>query len=386
MHGVLRIIVELNNENVSKINIEIGYLHRGTEKLSEYSEYYKILPFFDRLDYTGLILCEHSYILSVEKLIDYNINLKIQIQRTILNELMRVSSHFLALTTSAMDIGAVTPFLWLFEEREEIFTIFENISGARMHTALFKIGGINHKVTYTDLLNIQELVIRLKVKIIELYELLNNSNIWRLRLQNTGVITRITCYNFALSGPVLRSAGILLDQRLNQPYETFNFIPIPIIYGQSGDNFTRFFLRLEEIIISLQYIDYLLQYCLINNSVKLLSNNKLTSKNLVDNKNVIIYTKNKDSMESIIYKFKNYSEGVHVYSNKTHLTIESPKGEFGLSLISNNKIPNRPYRLKIRSPGFYNLSSLNIVCTNYIISDLLAYLSTLDLILGEIDK
>ena len=177
VHGVLRVILEMNNENVIKAIPEIGYLHRGTEKLCEYNEYYKILPFFDRFDYLGLILCEHSYVINLEKLVINSNNLFSQFWRTILNELMRISSHFLALTTSAMDIGAISPFLWAFEEREELATLFENISGARMHTALYKLGGLNFTVSHDDILYISETVLRLKVKLTEVYELLVNSTI-----------------------------------------------------------------------------------------------------------------------------------------------------------------------------------------------------------------
>lgn len=177
MHGVLRVILELSNETVSKAIPEIGYLHRGTEKLCEYNEYYKILPFFDRFDYLGLILCEHSYVLSLEKLTTKNNNTYNQLWRIILNELMRISSHFLALTTSAMDVGAISPFLWAFEEREELATLFENITGARMHTALYKIGGLNFNLSSSDILSIFETILRLKTKVTEVYELLINSNI-----------------------------------------------------------------------------------------------------------------------------------------------------------------------------------------------------------------
>ena len=383
VHGVLRVITELNNETITKVIPEIGYLHRGTEKLSEYSEYYKIVPFFDRLDYTGLLLCEHTYVLCLEKLLHLNVDFQAQISRILFNELMRISSHFLALTTSAMDIGAVTPFLWLFEEREEIMNFFENISGARMHTALFRVSGLNYTISYQDLIYFNEIVLKLKSKIYEIYELLRNSNIWKIRFQNIGIIDKKIGKSYGVSGPVLRSLGFSSDQRLNKPYEIFQYIPINIIFGYQGDNLTRFFIRLEELLISLQYISYLINYLLNNyKNIQLKNFNKMRFEKAF---NTTFYN-SEENMESVIYSFKQFSEGYSLGLNKTYISTESPKGEFGVSIKSSYKLPNRPYRLKIRSPGYYNLNTLNIVSSNYVISDLLSYLSTLDLILGEIDK
>ena len=363
---MLRVIIELENETVLNVNSEIGYLHRGTEKLSEYSEYYKILPFFDRMDYTGLTLCEHAYILNVEKLLNKTNNFYVIILRSLLNELMRISSHLLALTTSAMDVGAITPFLWAFEEREEIASLFENLTGSRIHTALFKKEGLNFSINKNDLFLIKEIIIRIKIKLVEIYELLSNSSIWKIRMGNVGIVPYSLVLKNGLSGPLARSTGYTYDMRLLSPYESFQFINLPISFGSKGDNLTRFYLRLEEIFNSLQYIDYLLVILLP------ISNNKPFSRDV--------------TMESIIQDFKNFSEGYNIKSNKSYLAVESPKGEFGVTIISSNRSIGRPFRLKVRSPGFYNLSSLNAVCSNYLLSDLLSYLSTLDLILGEVDR
>ena len=373
----------MSNENVSKAIPEIGYLHRGTEKLCEYSEYYKILPFFDRFDYLGLILCEHSYIINLEKLLLVSNNLYKQLWRTILNEIMRISSHFLALTTSAMDIGAISPFLWAFEEREEIATLFENISGARMHTALYKMGGLNFSVRVDDITYIYETIIRLKVKLSEVYELLINSSIWYNRMQNVGIINKFISNSYGLSGPVSRSCGLKYDLRFLFPYEFFNFLPIKIIFGSQGDNLTRFFLRFEETLISLQYIEYLLT--MLDKQLFTSTNFKTHEKLTIDLK-LQTFKKTNLTMENTIYQFKSFSEGFNIKKNKSYSKTESPRGEFGVTIVSWDKILDRPLRLKIRSPGFYNLSSLNIISSNFILSDLLSYLSTLDLILGEVDK
>ena len=379
VHGVLRVILELNNENVIKAIPEIGYLHRGTEKLCEYNEYYKILPFFDRFDYVGLILCEHSYVLNLEKLLLNSNDFYAQYWRILLNELMRISSHFLALTTSAMDIGAISPFLWAFEEREELATLYENLSGARMHTALYKVGGLNFSINTSDLEYLFETVIRLKIKISEVYELLNNSAIWLNRMQNVGILNKFLSLSYALSGPVARSSGLKYDIRLTYPHELLKYFPISIVYGTQGDNLTRFFLRFEELWISLQYVEFLLTF--IRKHFKL-NFNSMSNRN----QKITNYSHTQNTMENTIYEFKSFSEGFNINKNKSYTKIESPRGEFGVSVVSWNKIMDRPLRLKVRSPGFYNLSSINIVCQNYILSDLLSYLSTLDLILGEVDK
>ena len=366
VHGVLRVILEMNNENVVKCLPEIGYLHRGTEKLFEYNEYYKLLPFFDRFDYVGLILCENSYVLAIEKLLGNANDLYSQFWRSCLNEIMRIASHLLALTTSAMDIGAISPFLWAFEEREEIYTLFENISGARMHTAMYGAGGLNFGVRSDDILYIKELVNRIKVKTNETFELLTNSTIWFNRMQNVGIVDKFISNSYGLTGPIARSCGLNYDVRFLNPYELSKFVPIKIITGSQGDNLTRFFLRLEEIQISIQYIEYLISLTL----------NTLIDKNtnFQNNKKIRKYFNYKFTMEDVIYKFKSFSEGYNIHKSKCYSKVESPRGEFGISLISWNKILDRPLRLKVRSPGFYNLSSLNITCTNYILSDLLCHL------------
>lgn len=292
---------------------------------------------------------------------------------------MRVASHFLALTTSAMDIGAISPFLWAFEEREELATIYENITGARMHTALYKLGGLNFTINSSDILNILETISRLKIKVTEVYELLTNSNIWLNRMQNVGNLTTYLANSYGLSGPVARSCGLKYDVRVIYPYELFKYFPITVLTGAQGDNLTRFFLRFEEMIVCLQFVEYLLSTYL-NQQIS------FPSSNFINYKLNPSSTLTKDTMESTIYDFKSYSEGYNISFNKSYTKIESPRGEFGVTLISWDKVLDRPLRLKVRSPGFYNLASLNIVTTNYILSDLLSYLSTLDLILGEVDK
>lgn len=370
MHGVLRLILELNNETIIKIFPEIGYLHRGTEKLAEYSEYYKVLPYFDRFDYTGLILCEHAYILVVEKLLLNSNCLYTQIIRSMFNEIMRISSHLLALTTSAMDIGAITPFLWAFEEREEIANLFENLTGARIHTALYDKGGLNFVINNNDLSLVQTFIYRLKYKLHETFQLLGNSSLWFLRMSDVGIVPYNLVLTNGLSGPLARSTGFNGDMRCIYPYESFQFFSIPVTFGFKGDNLTRFFIRLEEIFSSLQYAEYMLY---------LLNTNTVTNIDLELDSSI-------DKMEKTIRNFKRYSEGYNIKDNKGYCSVESPKGEFGVSLVSSNRMMGRPYRLKVRSPGFYNLSSLNVVCSNLLLSDLLSYLSTLDLILGEVDR
>ena len=251
-----------------------------------------------------------------------------------------------------------------------------------MHTALYKMGGLNFKITDFDILYLTETVIRLKVKLTEVYELLTHSSIWHSRMQNVGIVSKLVANSYGLSGPVSRGSGSRNDIRFLLPYEFLQHTPIQTIHGTQGDNLTRFFLRFEETLISLQYIEYLLSLlntCTSFNSNQNDHNSQSDFKFRVDEVSEVM-------MENIIYQFKSYSEGFNIKKNKTYTKVESPRGEFGVTLLSWDKILDRPLRIKVRSPGFYNLSSLNIVCSNFILSDLLSYLSTLDLILGEVDK
>jgi len=355
----------MDGEFVVYINPEIGYLHRGTEKLCEYNEYYKITPFFDRFDYVGLLICEHSYVLAVETLLEelhsknsVSVNnnlintrfLKTQLVRIIYNNLVHIASHLLALTTSAMDIGALTPFLFAFEEREEISTLLEHISGARMHTAFYSINGINFEFTDKDLQKIKNFLYNFNSTLVQMFEMLTYSNIWFQRFKNVGIVKQHGAISHGVTGPIMRSTGLQLDLRCTQPYETYKYIPIPTVNSCNGDNLDRFFIRVEEILICTQYLEYLIKFY------------EKHKHNLIQNvqRATTFLTYDKDaSMEELIRDFKSNMEGYLITNNKTYINIESPRGYFGTHLVSNKRSINRPWRLKVRSPGFYNLSTLN---------------------------
>jgi NADH:ubiquinone oxidoreductase subunit D len=330
------------------VNPEIGYLHRGTEKLCEYNEYYKITPFLDRFDYVGLLICEHSYVFAIETLLEelhhsnsVSVNnmavatrfIKTQLIRIIYNNLAHIASHLLALTTSAMDIGALTPFLFAFEEREEISSILEHISGARMHTAFYSINGINFTFTYKDLALIKNFLFNFNTTLVQMFEMLSYSKIWFQRFKDIGVVKHHGGLSHGVTGPMARSTGMFLDLRVTQPYETYKYIPVPIVTSCNGDNLDRFFIRIEEIMVCTQYLEYLIK--LYERNFKALSQNY--------NRNTTFTTySNEASMEELIRDFKSNMEGYLISNNKTYTNIESPRGYFGTHCVSSKRSINRP--------------------------------------------
>jgi NADH:ubiquinone oxidoreductase subunit D len=341
-------MVEVDGEFIVYVYPEIGYLHRGTEKLCEYNEYYKITPFFDRFDYVGLLICEHSYVLAIETLLDeiqqkssVSVNnavittryLKTQVIRCIYNNLVHISSHLLALTTSAMDIGALTPFLFAFEEREEIACILERISGARMHTAFYSINGLNFVFTKKDLNLIKNFLFNFNTTLVQMFEMLSYSKIWFQRFKDVGVLTQNGAISHGVTGPLIRSTGLNLDLRVTQPYETYKYIPFMAISSYNGDNLDRFFIRVEEIMICTQYLEYLLNFYEKNF-------NLLTQ--FSSHKSTFTTYSSEASMEELIRDFKSNMEGYLITNNKTYLNIESPRGYFGVHCVSSKRSINRP--------------------------------------------
>jgi NADH:ubiquinone oxidoreductase subunit D len=293
-------------------------------------------------------MCEHSYVLAVETLLEethFNKNvsvnnkyistrlIKIQLIRNIYNNLAHIASHLLALTTSAMDIGAITPFLFAFEEREEISTLFENISGARMHTALYSINGLNFEFTITDIKKIKKFLYNFNSTLIQMFEMLSYSKIWFHRFKDIGIVKQYGAISHSVTGPIIRSTGLILDCRATQPYETYKYIPIPIVNSCNGDNLDRFFLRIEEILICTQYLEYLIKFYEknINSFCEI---KKQTS-------TFTTYSKN-SSMEELIRDFKANMEGFLITNNKTYTNVESPRGYFGTHLVSSKRSINRP--------------------------------------------
>jgi len=372
-HGVLRLILELKGEIIQRVDPHIGLLHRGTEKLIEYKTFLQALPYFDRLDYVSMMAQEHAYSLAIEKALDCNIPIRSQYIRVLFCEITRLLNHLMSITTHALDVGALTPFLWAFEEREKLMEFYERVSGARMHAAYIRPGGVNQDLPIGLLNDIYLFIKQFCTRIDEIEDLLTNNRIWKQRLINIGTITKEQAMNLGFSGVMLRASGVPWDLRKNQSYEIYDKLKFEIPIGYNGDSYDRYLIRIEEMRQSVNII-----YQCLNNiptgDIKI-RNNKITQpqRSLM-----------KNSMESLIHHFKFYSEGFTVNSNEIYSAVEAPKGEFGVFLVTDNS--NKPYRCKIRSPGFNHLQGLNVMVENSFIADLVTCIGTIDIVFGEVDR
>jgi len=371
-HGVLRILLELKGEIIKKIDPHIGLLHRGTEKLLENKTYIQGLPYFDRLDYVSMMIQEHAYCLVLEKIQGVKIPLRSKIIRVIFSELTRLLNHLLSLTTHALDVGAMTPFLWGFEEREKIFSFYEKVSGARMHAAFFRPGGLTHDLPLKLLLEIYIFCKQFSSRIDEIEELLTNNRIWTQRLKNIGIITKNMALNWSLTGVMLRGSGVFWDLRKSEPYEIYNFLNFEVPLGTKGDCFERYLLRVEEMRQSINII------------VQAINLIKVGPINTREFQMKFKSPSFKYDMEGLILHFKRFSRGFIIKSGSIYVGIEAPKGEFGVFLKSIEE--NKPYRCKVRAPGFFHLQSLLQLSKNIFLSDLVTLIGTCDVVLGEIDR
>lgn len=372
-HGVLRLILELNGEVVQKADSHIGLLHRGTEKLIEYKNYLQALPYFDRLDYVSMMCQEHAYVLAIEKLLNCNVPLRAQYIRVLFSEITRILNHLLAICCHALDVGAMTPYFWGFEEREKLMEFYERVSGARMHAAYFRPGGVNQDLPKGLLRDIYLFCDQFTTRLDEIEEMLTNNRIWKQRLVDIGVISAKEALNFGFSGVMLRGSGISWDLRKTQPYEIYNQLEFDIPVGTNGDCYDRYLIRIEEMRQSIKIIVQILNK-IPKGPIKL-DDKKITNPNRIQIKN---------SMESLIHHFKYYSENIQVNSGETYTVIEAPKGEYGVYLIADGT--NKPYRCKIKSPGFFHLQALNFLAKNHMIADVVTIIGTLDIVFGEIDR
>ena len=372
-HGVLRLILELVGESVVKATPHIGLLHRGTEKLIEYKTYLQALPYFDRLDYVSMLAQEHSYCLVIEKLINCKIPLRAQYIRVIFAEITRLLNHLLSVGCHAMDVGAMTPFLWAFEEREKLMEFYERVSGARMHAAYFRPGGIHTDIPKGLLADIYLFLEVFNNKLIEIEEMLNENRIWKQRLVNIGCVSAKDAQDWGFSGVMLRGSGLRWDLRKSQPYEIYNKLNFDIPIGTHGDCYDRYLIRIFEMRQSISIIEQ----CLNKIPYGIIKNNdtKITPPNRVELKN---------SMEALIHHFKTYTSGININANEAYVGTEAPKGEFGVYLISDNS--NKPYRCKIKAPGFAHLQALNFMSKGHMIADVVTIIGTQDIVFGEIDR
>ena len=372
-HGVLRLILELEGEIVIKADPHIGLLHRGTEKLIENKNYLQGLPYLDRLDYVSMMAQEHCYSLAVEKLLQIEIPLRAQYIRVIFCEITRILNHLLAVTCHALDVGAMTPLLWGFEEREKLMEFYERVSGARMHASYIRPGGVHQDLPLNFLEDLFQFINLFSLRIDEFEELLSNNRIWKQRLVNIGIITKKDALNWGFSGVMLRGSGVVWDLRKTQPYEIYDKIPFDIPVGTNGDCFDRYLIRIQEMRQSLR----ILLYCINNIPAGLIKydDKKVTPPSRIEMKN---------SMESLIHHFKYYSQGFDIPKGSSFTTVEAPKGEFGIFLKSDGS--SKPYRCHIKAPGFMHLQGLPFMSKGHMIADIVTIIGTQDIVFGEIDR
>ena len=406
-HGVMRLQLELEGELVSHINPEIGYLHRGTEKNCEYREYLKNLPYFDRFDYVAMMNQTQNYSLVVEKLLNIKIPFYSQLVRTIYCELARILSHLLAVSTHALDLGAMSAFCWAFEEREKIMQIFESISGARMHTAFIRPGGVAHDFNQNwEFQELLDFINSFSYRLDEIQLLLDNP-IFLNRLRNVGVISKQTVEQYGLSGVLSRASGFNRDLRKSKPYDGLNVAKFTVPCTTFGDSFSRYYIRILEIQESLKIVKQLLPLTYSfwtterfdfqsynKSSLKVVSSFlgflALNAPGVWKSTDYKVSPPTKwemrRNMEACIHFFKLYSEGFHISKGNTYVGVEAPKGEFGIHLTASKRSINRPWGLKVRGTSFYNIQLLNSLGFKTMLADLVTLIGTLDLVLGESDR
>jgi len=372
-HGVLRLILELDGEIVKRADAHIGLLHRGTEKLIEYKTYLQALPYFDRLDYVSMMSQEHTYSLAVEKLGNIKVPYRAKVIRILFAEITRILNHLLAVGCHSMDVGAMTPFLWAFEEREKLMEFYERVSGGRMHAAYIRPGGVASDVPLGFLDDLYVFANQFNFRLDEMEEMLTNNRIWKERLIDVGIVTYKNAIQWGFSGVMLRGSGIPWDLRKNQPYEIYENLNFNVPVGSNGDCYDRYLVRIEEMRESLK---------IINESLNIMKEGSIKTDDYKINPPSRIEMKN--SMEAVIHHFKYYTEGFILPHGETYTATEAPKGEFGVYLISNNT--EKPYRCKIKAPGFGHLQALDDMSKGHMIADIVTIIGTQDIVFGEIDR
>ncbi|AXQ93911.1 NADH-quinone oxidoreductase subunit D [Cereibacter sphaeroides] len=373
-HGVLRLVLELDGEVVERCDPHIGLLHRGTEKLMETRTYLQNLPYFDRLDYVAPMNQEHAWCLAIERLTGVQVPRRASLIRVLYSEIGRVLNHLLNVTTQAMDVGALTPPLWGFEEREKLMVFYERASGARLHAAYFRPGGVHQDLTPRLIEDIEEWAEHFPKVLDDLDGLLTENRIFKQRNVDIGVVTEKDILDWGFSGVMVRGSGLAWDLRRSQPYECYDEFDFQIPVGKNGDCYDRYLCRMEEMRQSTRII----QQCLAKLRVEkgdVLARGKITPPPRAEMKT---------SMEALIHHFKLYTEGFHVPAGEVYAAVEAPKGEFGVYLVADGT--NRPYRAKIRAPGFLHLQAIDYIAKGHLLADVSAIIGTLDVVFGEIDR
>jgi NADH-quinone oxidoreductase subunit D len=372
-HGVLRLVMDLDGEIVERIDAHIGLLHRGTEKLIEHKTYLQAIGYFDRLDYVAPMNQEHAFCMAIEKLLGLEVPKRGQYIRVLYNEIGRLLNHLLQVTTQAMDVGALTPPLWGFEEREKLMVFYERASGSRMHAKYFRPGGVHQDLPPALLEDIYDFCKHFPTVLDDLETLLTENRIFKQRNVDIGVISRADAEALGFSGVMLRSTGVAWDLRRAQPYECYNDLEFQVPVGKNGDNYDRYLMRIEEMRQSTK----IMKQCI----------EKMPAGPVVAENNKIVPPRRaemKKSMEALIHHFKLYTEGFHVPAGETYAAVEAPKGEFGVYLVADGT--NKPYRCKIRAPSYPHLAALEYMCKGHLLADVPAVIGSLDIVFGEIDR
>ncbi|SER59678.1 NADH dehydrogenase subunit D [Nitrosomonas sp. Nm51] len=399
-HGVLRLVLELDGEVVRRADPHIGLLHRATEKLAENKTYLQSVPYMDRLDYVSMMVNEHAYVMAIEKLLQIDVPLRAQYIRVMFDEITRILNHLLWIGAHALDVGAMTMFLYAFREREDLMDCYEAVSGARLHAAYYRPGGVyrdlpdampqyqpsaihndkqtrirnqNRKGSLLDF--IEDFTERFPAYVDEYETLLTDNRIWKQRLVDVGVVSPERAKALGFTGPMLRGSGVEWDLRKKQPYEVYDQVDFDIPVGVNGDCYDRYLVRMEEFRQSNRIIKQCVDWLRKNPGPVITDNHKVAPPSRIDMK---------QNMEEMIHHFKLFSEGFHVPPGEAYVGVEHPKGEFGIYLVSNGA--NKPYRLKIRAPGFAHLAALDEMSRGHMIADVVAIIGTQDIVFGEIDR
>jgi len=372
-HGVLRLILEMKGEVVERADPHIGLLHRGTEKLIEHKTYMQSLPYFDRLDYVAPMNQEHAFALAVEKLLKIKVPLRAQYIRVLFSELGRVINHILNLTTYALDVGALTPALWGFEEREKGMEYYERVCGARLHANYFRPGGVHQDMPAGLAEDMYAFCDQVSRFIVDMENLLTENRIFKQRTVDIGTVSKKEALDWGFTGPMLRASGVPWDLRKSQPYDCYADLDFDIPTGTTGDCYARYLVRVEEMRQSVKLMRQAIEK--MPKGDIMVDDHKVAPPKRADMKN---------SMEALIHHFKLYTEGYHVPAGETYSVVEAPKGEFGVYLVSDGS--NKPYRCHIRAPGFAHLQGLDFMSRGHMLADAVSIIGSMDIVFGEIDR
>ena len=374
-HGVLRLILELDGEVVERVDPHVGLLHRGTEKLMEYRPYQQTIPYFDRLDYVAPMTQEHAYVLAIEKLLAVEVPYRAQLIRVLYSEIGRILNHLLNVTTQAMDVGALTPPLWGFEEREKLMVFYERASGARLHANYFRVGGVRQDLPPALVADISAWCDAFPKALKDIDSLITGNRIFKQRNVDIGVVSKQEALDWGFSGVMVRGSGIAWDLRRNQPYECYNELEFDIPLGVNGDCYDRYLCRMEEMRQSVRIMKQCCDRLEKTPGPVLTEDNKIGAPRRGEMKR---------SMEALIHHFKLFTEGYRTPPGEVYACVEAPKGEFGVFLVSDGS--NKPYKCKIRAPGYPHLQAMDWMNRGHMLADVSAILGSLDIVFGEIDR